>query len=389
MKTRSTRLALSVCLLGSLLTIVLGASTARAQATATSLGNCATSGAPSLFPFGAYDPVVFSTNFTGSSVPSSWWVARYATTFNQYTIHDPGNVIFGSAGMQLTNSPDPNGKQQDMGIAGESPILATSGEMPNGYQGDNMLMAWCARVTSDRDIDTDFELGQASSRPWPPEIDLAEGAGSTLTVILHWTCDSSITGCPRTDGDFNGTVAPSGGYSPWPPPGVKVGDHYTCDEITNGSGQQVYNNPSDGHFDYNCRAEVNLPLPKGVSVTAWNQYGAEFNPVDNRFSVWIDGQPPVTITDGVCGSHLLYDDNGLLPIGQIENGRSSEPCLQDGGNWQWDVQQTEWLGRKTVAGLTKGEYDTGDVAWFGDYSYESCLRVAGDPDVVGCRTHSR
>ena len=234
MKTRSTRLALSVCLLGSLLTIVLGASTARAQATATSLGNCATSGAPSLFPFGAYDPVVFSTNFTGSSVPSSWWVARYATTFNQYTIHDPGNVIFSSAGMQLTNSPDPNGKQQDMGIAGESPILATSGEMPGGYQGDNMLMAWCARVTSDRDIDTDFELGQASSRPWPPEIDLAEGAGSTLTVILHWTCDSSITGCPRTDGDFNGTVAPSGGYSPWPPPGVKVGDHYTCDEITNG-----------------------------------------------------------------------------------------------------------------------------------------------------------
>jgi hypothetical protein len=353
------------------LTVILTSATARAQSTGTSLGNC-TSGVPSLFPFGPDDPLVFSTKFAGQSVPHEWWIAPYATTFNEFTVHDPGNVAFTRGGMQLTNSPDSNGTQQDMGIAGELPILATSGTMPNGFQGDNMLMAWCARVTNNRDIDTDFELGQSSSKPWPPEIDLAEGAGATLTVILHWTCDSSIVGCPRTDGDFNGTVAPTGSYAPWPPPGVKVGDHYTCDEITNGSGQQVYNNPSDGHYDYNCRSEINLPLPKGVSVTAWNEYGAAFDPRDNQFSVWIDRQRPVTITDRVCGAHLLYDDNGVLPIGQIENGGASEPCLQDSGNWQWDIQQTEWLGRRTVPGLTKGEFDTADVAWFADYSYQVC-----------------
>lgn len=358
----------------------LGASATRAEA--KSLGNCATRGAPSEFPYGAGEPLVFSTNFTSTSVPPEWWVAPTPYTFNRYTVHDSANVTFTSTEMQLTNSPDPDGTQQDMGIAGEHPILATSEAMPDGSRGDNLLMAWCARVTNDSDIDTDFELGQSDSRPWPPEIDLAEGAGPIVRVIMHWTCDSSILGCPHTDGEYNGTVAPRGSYTPWPPPGVSVGDHYLCDKITNASGQQVYNSPSDGHYDYNCRAEFNLPLPPGVSVTAWNQYGAEINPLDDELSVWIDEQPPVTVTDAACGSHLLYDDNGVLPIGQIENGGAAEPCFQDGGNWQWSVQQTEWLGRRTVSGLTKGEYDTADVAWFGDYSNEACPAMVARPTVA-------
>jgi len=365
---RSTRIGLAIVLFASLVTlIVIGTSTASVQATV--LGNCATSGAPQVFPYGPADPVLFSTNFDRSSIPTKWWVAP-AYSFNKFTVHDSNNVTFSATGMHLTNNPDRNGTQQDLGIVGEDPILAASGRMPNGLNGDSLVMAWCARISNVRDIDTDFELGQQDSRPWPPEIDLAEGAGNQLNVILHWTCDASIAGCLRADGHFNGTVAPKGAYSPWPPPGVKVGSHYACDKITNAAGQQVHNNPSDGHFDFNCRAQIILPLPRGAKVTQWNQYGAQFNPSDSQFSVWVDGQRPVVVTDRVCGAHLLYDDNGVLPIGQVENGGASEPCLQIGGNWQWDIQQNEWLSRGTVAGLTKGRSDTADVAWWGDYSFK-------------------
>jgi hypothetical protein len=362
------RVALAACLATALLAVV-GLSDRPEPASATVLGNCATAGAPRQFPYARQDPVVFSTNFVGHSVPAQWWVPSTTTTFNQYTVHAPGNVQFVGNEMQLTNTPDADGTQQDMGIAGELPDLATTGAMANGTSGDGMVMSWCARVTSDEHIDTDFELGQVDSRPWPPEIDLAEGAGNHLTVILHWTCDASIAGCPSADGFFNGTVAKTGGYRPWPPPGVHVGQHYFCDTITNAAGQQVYNDPSDGHHDYNCRAELSLPLPKGVSVTAWNQFGASLDPSGRTLSVWVDGQKPVTVTNTSCGTHLLYDDNGVMPVGEVEDGNAKEPCLQVDGNWQWDIQQTEWMGRKTVPGITKGELDTADVAWWGDYAY--------------------
>jgi hypothetical protein len=364
---RTSRFGLSILLLASLLTLVVAGSS-NTTAHAAALGNCLTAGAPPVFPYHSTDPVLFSTNFNTSSIPPNWWVAP-AYSFNKYTVHDPNNVSFSTAGLHLTNNPDRDGTQQDMGIIGEVPTLSTSGRMSNGLNGDSMLMAWCARITNSRDIDTDFELGQQDSRPWPPEIDLAEGAGSQLTVILHWTCDSSIAGCPRTDGFFNGRVAPRGAYSPWPPPGVRVGSHYACDKITNAAGHQVYNSPSDGHFDFNCRAEINLPLPRGAKVNQFNEYGAQFNQSDSRLWVWVDRQPPVIVTDKACGAHLLYDDNGVLPIGQIENGGTAEPCLQASGNWQWDIQQNEWLNRQTVGGLTGGQSDTADVAWWGDYSY--------------------
>jgi hypothetical protein len=370
-----TRFGLSVCLLAAALTSFVPGSSAR-ERSSTVQNSCASHGAPSLFPYGTGDPVHFSTNFNGTSAPPGWWVPP-SYTFNQYTVHSPVDVAFTGAYMELTNGPDKNGTQQDMGIAGESPTFSTWGETSDGGYGDSMLMAWCARVTNSQYVDTDFELGQADSRPWPPEIDLAEGAGNGLNVIIHWTCDASIPGCPHADGYFNGTVAAKGSYAPWPPPGVLVGDHYFCNVITNGAGQQVYNDPSDGHYDYDCRAQIALPLPNGGNVANWNQYGAEFNPGDNRFSVWVDGQPPVIVTDLACGSHLLFDDNGFLSRGQIENGGASEPCLQASGNWQWDIQQTEWMGRKTVAGLTSGESDTADVAWFGDYLYNA--RPSGVP----------
>ena len=362
----TTRTGIAVCLLAALLfSIVVRAPSARAVAASGS--TCATSGAPSQFPYGFEDPAVFSTDFTTHSVPQNWWVPPTTTTFNQYTTHDPANVVFSGSAMQLTNAPDPNGTQQDMGIAGENPLLQSAGAA--NASGDNLVVAWCARVTDDPHVDTDFELGQADSRPWPPEIDLAEGAGNHLTVILHWTCDASIPGCPTRDGYFNGTVAKTGPYTPWPPPGVSVGSHYFCNWITNASGQQVYNDPSDGHFDYNCRAEINLPLPSGVTVSDWNEYGAAFNPSGTSLAVWVDNQRPVVVDARSCGAHLLYDDNGVLPVGEIVNGGAPEPCLQNRGNWQWDIQQTEWMGRKTVPGLTKGQFDTADVAWFADYAY--------------------
>jgi hypothetical protein len=365
------RLSFSLLLLaGALTAVVVGTPVARTQAAAVQ-SNCATLAPPASFPFGPDDPAILSTNFHTSTRPAIWWVPP-AYTFNQYTVHAPGNVLFTPNGLELTNSPDHDGTQQDLGITGEGPVLGTNGRMSTGTFGDSMLMAWCARVTDDAHIDTDFEIGQKDSKPWPPEIDLAEGAGNVLTVIFHWTCDASIPGCPKTDGYFNGKVASTGSYKPWPPPGTHVGSHYFCNTITNGSGHQVYNNPSDGHYDYNCRAEINLPLPPGGSVTQWNEYGAEFNPSNSRLSVWIDDQRPVVVTDRVCGANLLFDDNGVLPIGQIENGGASEPCLQVKGNWQWDVQQTEWEGIKTVAGLTPGQHDTADVAWWSDYVYQAC-----------------
>ena len=176
-------------------------------------------------------------------------------------------------------------------------------------------------------------------------------------------------GCPSRDGYFNGRVARRGSYSPWPPRGVRFGSQYFCNKITNAAGQQVDNDPSDGHYDYNCRSQIPLPLPRGVSVTAWNEFGASLNPSDDQLLVWVDGQRPVVVTAKTCGSHLLYDDDGVMPIGQVENGGAAEPCLQVGGNWQWDIQQTEWMGRKTVPGLTKGQFDTADVAWWGDYAF--------------------
>lgn len=362
------RLALAGCMFASLLTVLIFDGSSIARAEATQLGNCTTAGAPSQFPFRPHHPVVFSTDFRGASLPSGWWLPPSPLSFNQYTVHDATNVALPGNELQLTNDPDKDGVQQDMGIAGENAILATSGRMPNGSQGDDMLLAWCARFTSNSDVDTAFVLGQSNSKPWPPEIDLVEGAGR-IAVFMHWTCDSSIRGCPSTDGDFNGTVARSGSYAPWPPPGTSVGHHYFCDTITNASGQQVYNNPNDGHFDYNCRAQFNLSLPRGVSVTSWNQFGAQLDPRGDRLWVWVDSEPPVMITDRTCGSHILFDDNGRLSTGEIENGRSSEPCLQVGGNWQWSVQQNEWKSRKTLPGLTAHDADTADVSWFGAYSY--------------------
>jgi hypothetical protein len=167
---------------------------------------------------------------------------------------------------------------------------------------------------------------------------------------------------------YIGIVAPIGNYKPWPPQSVSVGAHYSCAKITNGTGPQVYNDPSDGPYDYDCRAVFYLSLPRVKSVTNWNEYGVQINPSDDALWVWIDGQSPVKVYEKACGYQLLYDDNGVLPLGQIENGGSSEPCFQASGSWQWSMQQGEWMSRKTVPGLTNGEHDTADFMCFGDYS---------------------
>jgi hypothetical protein len=302
-----------------------------AVASATTLGNCATSGFPTdYFPYGPDDPGVFGKNFNISSFPSGWWRDPTSAPYDVYndytsgphngqvlTYHDGSNVSFPSSSyLSETNSADSDGYSVDMALFGESRLLGLSSTVGSGT-GDDALVAFCARFSTDSHINTAFVFGQQNASPWPPEIDIAEGAGGNVRVNVHW---------PGTNYNDNASTACSAGD--------------------------------------NCSANYpNFTFPTGQNAADWNEYAMQW--VSGTMTFWVDTTQQYTVTNSSCPT---YAANGTLTY----SSGVTEPCVPNStgnnypNNWQWSMQQNEFNNT-----LVTGSQHS-DLAWFGDYVYQQC-----------------